>query len=367
MTVAVDSPLPDGTLLVLTGYTVSSDQSLPVTGPDVTVTVQADQPFALVKIDDPDGVVPGGTLTYTLTVSNRDSRSIAGLVLRELFDPNLQIVSTSPAADLGTTDRWSMPFLPAGGSRTVTIVATVKDTVVPGTILRNFAIVNDEIGRSAKAYEDTLVLDAASLTIDIDDLPDPVQPGSQVTYTISYANVSDQALTGVVIHATVDPRLTLVSSSPAADVGSDLSWTVGSMPATSTGLIFATFDVNDSLDDPPVTAGSLLKMRAWIDDDAGHLGSASEVTFTSDNSALRQYTLALTGAPRNLRIGVVTTEVYLINLRNIGAVDTTNVIVSDALPPGLQFSQSIPSPSSNSGGLLPTCSPHFPRAAPSRF
>jgi uncharacterized repeat protein (TIGR01451 family) len=62
--------------------------------------------------------------------------------------------------------------------------------------------------------------------------------------------------------------------------------------------------------------------------------------------------LTLTGAPRNLRIGVVTKMIYLIYVRNIEPFDATNVTVTDTLPLGLQFTQSIPPPTTVSGNVV---------------
>jgi uncharacterized repeat protein (TIGR01451 family) len=340
--------------LVLTGYTVTSNQSLPVTGPDVTTTVQTDRPLAVVKMDSPDSVNPGGTLTYTLTVSNTGAVSDTGIVVRELFDPNLTVVSSSPPPDLGTTDRWSIGFLPAGGYRVISIVTEVDSAAEPGTLIRNFAIVNDDRGRTARAYEDTLITDPSVLSMGMEDLPDPVGAGDQVTYTIDYANQDSNDVTGVVVHVLVDPRLTLISSSPPEDPGTDLQWTIGNLPGTTAGLIFATFSV-----DPAAANGSIIALRGWVDDDSGHVASASQATLVSGTTALRQYAFGVTGAPRNLRIGVVTTAIYVIKARNIGAVDTTNVKITNVLPSGLQFLQSIPPPSSSDGGILTYNFPTF--------
>ena len=90
------------------------------------------------------------------------------------------------------------------------------------------------------------------------------------------------------------------------------------------------------------------------------MGAASEVTVATNKSSQQQYNLTVSGAPRNLRIGVVTQMVYLVQLRNVGATDTTGVTVTDALPPGLGFSQSIPPPNNNDSGLLTFNVPQLP-------
>jgi len=349
MTVRTDSSLPDGTMLLLSGYAVSSDQSPIATGPDLVTTVQNDTPFTLSKTADPDPVTPGGTLTYTVTLANRSGTALTGLVVHEVFDPNLDPTSITafPAPDFGTSDRWSIPFLAAGAIQTISITANVKATARPGTILRNFAIALDQFGRSSRATRDTVVADTPGLALGVSDVPDPVDPGSFVTYALTYANASDEPLDGVTLHVVADDRLSLVSASPAPTAGTNLAWALGSLPPTSAGVVFATFQV-----DGGALPGDMLRLDAWVDDASVHLASASEVTGVTGGAATAQYSLSLTGAPRNLRLGVVTTEIYMIKVRNIGLGETSGVQITDILPAGLQFLQSAPPPSERDGSAL---------------
>ena len=349
MTVRVDTGLAPGTILVFTGYTI--DAALPPTtetGPDVTTTVENQIDLSLVKVDEPDGVEPGTTLSYTINVANRSPRAMNGLVVRELFDPNLIIQSSTPPADFGTNDRWSIPFLPAASTRTIMIDAEVKGTAEPGSLLSNFATVEDASGLSARAYEDTVVVGPKVLSMQMDDLPDPVGLDEQVVYAITFANLSDNDLDGVVVYANADPGLIFDFSSPAEDGGDALSWTIGNLPATTADRIFAAFDVDDTV----VQDGDLLPLRAWVVDSSGQVASAAEVTLFSTGHAGSPYQLSLTGAPRNLRIGVVTTVVYLIKLRNIGVADTSNVTITNTLPSALQFLESSPPPTTTVGNQL---------------
>jgi uncharacterized repeat protein (TIGR01451 family) len=351
MTVRVDAGLANDTVIVLSGYQVICaipPMITPGFGQDVTVTVQTDLSLEIEKVDDPDGVAPGAPLTYEVIVANRSTVAMKDVVVRELFDPNLDIVSSLPAPDLGTEDRWTFPFLPAGSSRTINIVTEVKPEATPGTIVQNMAQVEDEAGRVARTYEDTEIVEPGVLGMSIDDLPDPVGPNDELVYAITYQNQSDEALEGVVVHADPDPNLAFEFSTPPES--GDLFWDVGSMTPTSAGRIFATFTV----DDPSAYFdGTLIPMRTWIEDDSGYVASAVEVTlYRTESGPESPYLLNLTGAPRNLRIGAVTTMVYVITLTNEGAFATTDVVVNNALPTGLDFVESDPPPTDIADGLL---------------
>jgi uncharacterized repeat protein (TIGR01451 family) len=351
MTVRVDTSLPNDSVIVLSGYQVKTlipPMIPPVTGQDVAVTVQTDLSLEIEKVDDPDGVAPGSPLTYEVIVANRSTVAMNNVVVRELFDPNLDVVSSLPAPDIGTDDRWTFPFLPAGSSRTINIVTEVKPDATPGTIVQNMAQVEDDTGRIARTYEDTEIVEPGVLGMSIDDLPDPVGPEDELVYAITYQNQSDEVLKGVVVHAEPDPNLEFEFASPPED--GDLFWAVGDMTPTSAGRIFATFTIDDPL---LYFDGTLIPMRTWVEDEDGHVGSAVEVTlYRSEGGPASPYVLNITGAPRNLRIGAVTTMVYVIKVTNEGALATTDVVINNALPTGLDFVESDPPPADIAGGLL---------------
>jgi uncharacterized repeat protein (TIGR01451 family) len=364
MTVLVDPGLADGTVITLTGYQIATAMPpgiMPELGPDLTTTVETDLTLEIKKVDEPDGVQPGDQLTYEITVSNRGGVALHDLLVRELFDPELEAISSLPAPDLGTIDRWSIPFLPAGMSRTISVTAQVKADSDPGAIIRNMAQVSMEDGSHpvASTYEDTLIVGPPVLGMSIDDLPDPVGPNDELTYAITFSNISDQDITGVTVYADPDPNLVFQSSSPAPD--GTLFWNIGDMSSTSAERIFATFTVNPTTPNQ-LFDGVLLPMRTWVLEDGGNVASALAVTlYRTEPGRDNPYLLDLSGAPRNLRIGVVDTAVYLIKLTNQGNSTTTGVVVNDALPNGLDFVESDPPPTTIAGNLV---SFNFPSMQP---
>ena len=182
----------------------------------------------------------------------------------------------------------------------------------------------------------------------IDDLPDPVGPLDELTYAITFSNRSDEDITGVVVRADADPNLEFELSSPPPD--GDLYWDIGEMDATTSGRIFATFSIDDPTE---YFDGTLIPLRAWVEEDGGNVASAVEVTlYRSESGPDSPYLMNLTGAPRNLRIGAVTTMVYVIKLTNQGALPTTGIVLNNALPPGLDFVESDPPPADIDGTLL---------------
>ncbi len=75
-------------------------------------------------------------------------------------------------------------------------------------------------------------------------------------------------------------------------------------------------------------------------------------TFTPTQVPYGQYLFTLSGAPRNLRLGVVTTAVYIIKIQNQHNYEVTNATVTVTLPPSLEFRQAVPAPDDQDGAKL---------------
>jgi len=182
-----------------------------------------------------------------------------------------------------------------------------------------------------------------------------VKPGGLVAYTISYSNVGTQAATGVVISEAYDPNLTFVSANPAPDAGTTNQWSIGTLTPGLIKQIVVKVRVAAAA---PI--GTALSTLATISD--ASVSAQAGVTTTVSQST-RPYVLTHTGGPRNLRIGVVTKIRYKLKLRNLGTSDTTTVTITDTLPAGLAFVQSVPMPTSRDGNTLTYVIPVLPSEA----
>jgi uncharacterized repeat protein (TIGR01451 family) len=131
-----------------------------------------------------------------------------------------------------------------------------------------------------------------------------------------------------------------------------LFWNIGDMAATTSDRIFATFTVNPTTPNQ-LFDGTQLPMRAWVTDADGNVASSVDLTlYKTEPGPTSPYIIDLSGGPRNLRIGVVETIVYIIKVTNESGMATTGVTINDALPPGLDFVNSDPGPTTISGNLI---------------
>ncbi len=144
-------------------------------------------------VDAPEAVQPSGTLTYTLVVGNSDDFDHPGTVVEAAYSSaRVTFVSSDPAPDLGSDHHWTLGTIDAGKSKSVTVQVTAKPTVTDGETIALSATVASTGEDSMTAEESTKVAVQAAgkalLQLSVSALPDPVRPGEQTRYVVSYRN-----------------------------------------------------------------------------------------------------------------------------------------------------------------------------------
>jgi MYXO-CTERM domain-containing protein len=92
--------------------------------------------------------------------------------------------------------------------------------------------------------------------------PNPVLPGAQLTYTLSYEEDGTAAVPSAVLVATLSPNTTFVSATAAGTFNSStnaITWTLGDLALGSSGQVTATVNVA-----PEVAGGTVLMTTAQL-------------------------------------------------------------------------------------------------------
>ncbi|HYR29007.1 MAG TPA: hypothetical protein VEU30_11120, partial [Thermoanaerobaculia bacterium] len=152
-------------------------------------------------IDAPDPIVPGNTLTYTITAQNNGPDPAVNGGLNLFFDANFTPTSVVPPAGFGCTPLAQImsctnPSWAPGGP----VVFTVNGTVAPhlnsfpdGTLTSSFSTSgvtadpnngNNNSGNIVTSYNSPQV-DLSTL---VADNPDPFGPNGSITYTVDLTN-----------------------------------------------------------------------------------------------------------------------------------------------------------------------------------
>ncbi len=134
-TVAVQSPLPNGTSLFASA-TLSSTNAASVPAM-ATTTVQSAPTLSLTDTGAPNPVQAGNQLTYTLAFANSGNDIASDAALTVVLPAGTSFVSTSNGGSYATGTNqvtWSLGNLAASGSGSVTLVVLLDQGLAAGTL-----------------------------------------------------------------------------------------------------------------------------------------------------------------------------------------------------------------------------------------
>lgn len=106
----------------------------------VITTVSAD--LQIVKTANPDPVSVGGTLTYTLTVTNNGPDAAENAKVVDILPSGITYVSSNPNKGSWSAPNWNIGDLANGASAQMTIVTTI-DNIPSGTISNTATVSSD--------------------------------------------------------------------------------------------------------------------------------------------------------------------------------------------------------------------------------
>jgi len=232
-TASVSSPTPDP---VTSNNSASKSTTVVNNLADLSVTNTA----------APSSVRQGNNITYTIRVTNGGPNPAAAARLTDEVPANTTFVSMAapsgwqcdtPVVGARGTVSCTIPNLAVGRSD-FTLVVKVDAGAPDGTIIDNIATASSTTpeptpnDNSAKAQ--STVNNAADLSVTNSDSPDPVAPGSEITYLITASNGGPNAAKDPVVRNEVPANTTFSSVSP------NQGWTCTSPVRGGTGAVECT-------------------------------------------------------------------------------------------------------------------------------
>ena len=312
-----------------------------------TLTVSPAADLSVTKSDGVTSATPGGSVTYTLVVTNPGPSADPSVGLSDVFpSPPLTCTWTSVAAGgaagntpAGAGDLAETLSMPAGSSVTYTAICAI-DSDASGS-LSNTATITPSItdtnpGNNSATDDDTVLVPSADLGITKTDGVTSAVPGGSVTYTIVATNngLSDDPSVSVADNfpATLTCTWTSVAAggatgntpAGAGNIADTLSMPAGSsvtytanctIDSAATGTLSNTATITASVTDP--TPGN----NSATDDDTV-LQPEADVEVTKTDGV----TTAVPGQ---------TTLTYTIVATNGGPSDDPSVSIDDTFPPDL--------------------------------
>ncbi len=341
--------------------TVRADQAGPL--PNTATRTTSDQPdpnplndsatitpvalnqtdVAIVKAG-PATVLAGGTIAYTLTVTNVGPAVAVGVSVADPTPANLTFVSTAGACT--TAFPCALGTMNVGEVRTITATYTVGN-VTNGTVVTNTAAVTsttpDTNPANNTASLATTVDTRADVGVTKTVAPTQVAPGQTVTYTVTARNNGPNAATGVVLTDQLPAGVTYQSATAAQGAYDQVTgrWAIGTLAVgqTETLQMQATVDV----------AGAIINLavRTSQNEPDGDPSNDSAVAVVN-GEPYADIAVAKSASSATVAVGAPLT--FTITVTNLGPFAAPAVTVDDALSAGLALVSATPSVGTLSAG-----------------
>ena len=336
----VEEPLSESGVVITNQAQISSTQSPLLYSNEVQIpTVD----LVVDKVYEGPVVVPGQSITYTITYSNDGSASGVDAVITDTvpalttFDASASTTgwSCSDGVPAGTACTFSIEDLAAEDSNSIEFVVVVTSPFPAGIdTLNNTVILASELGTGVTDTIATPVTANSELVVTKTNDRDIVRPGDVLTYTITISNVGDQAATGILLTDTLTTHVGLVAGSVSEGeiynpASHKVTWSIADPLAGGT-FITRTFQVTvfDILPAGlPVIVNTVSVASDGVDGDTpeGNTAVDSDALEAAPDLAVTKEGSLTTASP-----GDVLT--YTLAISNAGNQGATGVLVADALP-----------------------------------
>ena len=333
------------------GNDVVSAISIPLGGPASGVDYNfGERPTAdlqVTKTDNPDPVVPGTALTYTLVVRNNGPSVAANVVVRDPLPAGTAFTSltapglacTTPAGGASGDVVCSVATLAVGATTTLTLTVQVAPTLLDGAVITNTAAVRadtpDLVPANNTDIEPTTVAapTSADLAVTKTDAVDPVALGTNVVYTLTVRNNGPANATNVVVTDVLPAGVTLVSATPSQGAACTGTTTVSCALGGLAIGAQATVAVTVSVSTPGVIVNSASVAASEPDPNPSN-NTATEPT-TIGNPTDADLRVAKIDTPDPVLVdGLVA---YTIAVENRGPASASAVSLIDVVPANTVF------------------------------
>jgi uncharacterized repeat protein (TIGR01451 family) len=211
----------NGENIALQGVATATGVQAATTNLIVPAFTQAD--VEIVKTGPATGT-PGGSIAYTITVTNHGPSDAQGVTWYDQTNGNLTTITSYPCGNTGLTVTCNLGTLAAGATRTFTLPETVNPGVAAGTVIPNCASVstgtNDTDTANNQSCINTTVgivppPTTSNITI-VKSAPATVLEGGTIPYSVTITNTGPDPATSVVITGQLGTDLASASALPPA-------------------------------------------------------------------------------------------------------------------------------------------------------
>lgn len=210
--------------------TVTADGGLEA---EASCTVMVRQPVLTIAKTGPADSFTGRSVTYQITVTNTGDAPARNAVVTDTLPAGTAFVSaTNNGTSAGSTVTWQLGNLAPGANRTVSV--TLSSSTVGSKV--NRATINADCAQAVTAEATTDFTGIPAILLEVVDLTDPVEVGTNTTYRIRVTNQGTAVDTNIVIKTTLPAGESFVSArGPTTETRSGQVVTFGPLPNLAPG------------------------------------------------------------------------------------------------------------------------------------
>ncbi|MFN8454391.1 MAG: DUF11 domain-containing protein [Anaerolineae bacterium] len=298
-----------------------------------SITPEAD--LVISKSDNPEPVIAGQTLTYTIALTNNGPSYAQNVVVTDTLPVSLSLVSATPATATqnGQTLAWNFGTLTNGATQVITLVVTVGGDV-RGQINNTATITSsttDPTPGNNSDTEQTTATGQADLAVTKSDSRDPVNLlTGPFDYTIQITNTGPSDALGVVVTDTLPGTVSLFGT-PSPSQGSCTGITT---IICNLGKIVIGSNATVIISVLPSTPGIITNLVSATSND---FDPNTSNNIDTENTTVNPVDLVVTKTDLPDPVLVGNPLTYTLVVENDGPNAANNVVLTDTLPAGVQF------------------------------
>ena len=229
----------------------------------------------------------GGTVLYTVTVTNQGSITATGLEVTDLLPTGVTLALATPSAGSYTpgTGTWSVASLAAGASETLTLEATVDLGTAGQTITNTATLMGlDQVDRDASNDVASAPISPQGIDVEVTKAVDDPSPdeGDTVIYTVTVTNHGSTSATGLEVTDLLPTGVTLGLATPSTGsytAGTGV-WAVGSLAAGASETLTLEATVDESTAGQSITNTAQATALDQTDTNAANDVASAPLTVT---------------------------------------------------------------------------------------
>jgi uncharacterized repeat protein (TIGR01451 family) len=353
-----DGLVPNAASVAAPGTNCPPDATDPAEVCGSTVEVPLQPQLSIDKATTADQIVPGGQVTFELTVLNPSAAAATGVVVTDVLPVGLTFVSSPEGctSDDGVTVTCAVGAMAAGAEVVLTVIVEVADPFPGDDVTEDGAVPNTasvtapgtncppDATDPAEACESTVEVPLQpQLSIAKTTTTAQIVPGGDVEFTVTVTNPSPAPATDVTVTDSLPAGLTLVSVDNDACTSDDdvtITCALGEIPAGGSVTIVVVAEAADPFPGDDVTAeGGVPNTATVTSPDTNCPPDATDPAEACESTVVvaLQPLLSIDKSTTATQIVPGAQIPFEITVTNDSAASATGVSVTDVLPAGLTF------------------------------